>query len=85
MNHSHPTAVYTLEVLEEMTGVSQQTIVHYQEEGLIQSSFDDDTVRNLRRIEHLREHYAMNLGGVKLITTLMNEVEQLRNELRSRR
>ena len=42
---------YTLELLAEITGVSAQTIVQYQEHGLIRPEFDDESVRTLRRIE----------------------------------
>lgn len=76
---------YTLEILSETTGVSTQTIVTYQEHGIIRPQFDDDTVRALRRIEHLRETYEMNFSGLKRLTQLLDEVEQLRQELRSRR
>jgi DNA-binding transcriptional MerR regulator len=76
---------YTLEVLAEITGVSSQTILQYQEHGLIRPEFDDETIRALRRIEHLRETCEMNLAGLKLLTGLLNEVEQLREELRARR
>jgi len=76
---------YTLEVLAEITGVTTQTIVQYQEHGLIRPEFDDETIRALRRIEHLRESCEMNLAGLKLITGLLDEVEQLREELRARR
>lgn len=83
--HSSSPASYSLEVLAEMTGISRQSIVQYEEHGLIHPQFDDDTVRSLRRIEHLRESYGMNLGGVKLITALLEELEQLRADLRARR
>ncbi|MDP1589740.1 MAG: chaperone modulator CbpM [Prosthecobacter sp.] len=76
---------YTLQVLAEITGVSTQTIVQYQEHGLIRPEFDDETIRALRRIEHLRESCEMNLAGLKLLTSLLEEVEQLREELRARR
>lgn len=76
---------YTLEVLAEITGVTTQTIVQYQEHGLIRPEFDDETIRALRRIEHLRESCEMNLAGLKLLTGLLDEVEQLREELRARR
>ncbi len=82
---------YSLEILSEMSGVSTQTILQYQEQGLIQSGdggephFTDDTLRILRRIEHLREMCEPNLAGLKLLTRLLDEVESLRAELRSRR
>lgn len=76
---------YSLEVLAEITGISRQSIVQYHEHGLIPQSADDDTVRHLRRMEHLRESYAMNLGGAKLIDSLLDQLEELRAELRARR
>ena len=85
MNDSTQQDGYTLDILAGITGVSTQTIVQYQEHGLIRSQFDDETVRVLRRIEYLRETFEMNLGGLKLLTHLLDEVEQLRQERRARR
>lgn len=82
MNDATPQA-YSLEILAEITGVATQTIVQYQEHGLIRPQFDDETIRALRRIEHLRETCEMNLHGLKLLTQLLEEVEQLRAELRT--
>lgn len=82
MNDATPQA-YSLEILAQITGVATQTIVQYQEHGLIRPQFDDETIRALRRIEHLRETCEMNLHGLKLLTQLLEEVEQLRNELRT--
>lgn len=84
---------YTLEVLARMTGVSAETIIHYQEHGLLRcpsggespTPFDDETVRSLRRIEHLRTVCETNLAGLKLFTSLLEEVERLRAELHARR
>ncbi|MEZ5386597.1 MAG: chaperone modulator CbpM [Prosthecobacter sp.] len=76
---------YTLEVLAEITGISTQTIVEYEEHGIIRPDFDDETVRRLRRIEHMRESCEMNLNGLKLLSTLLEEVDALREELRTRR
>lgn len=76
---------YTLEVLAQMTGLSTQVLVSYQEHGIIQPQYDDDTVRRLRRIEHLRESCEMNLEGLRLMARLFDEVEHLREELRLRR
>jgi len=74
---------YTLEILAEITGVSARTILLYQEHGIIHSDFNDETVRALRRIVHLRDTCKMNLSGLKMLSSLLEEVEQLREELRS--
>ncbi len=73
---------YTLEVLAEITGIETTTLIQYQEHGIIRPAFDDETVRRLRRAEHLRESCEMNFDGLKLLTHLLEEVEQLREELR---
>lgn len=76
---------YSLEILTELTGVSEKTIIHYQEEGLISAgSYDDEVVHTLRRIEHLRGTCEPNLSGLKLILGLMEEVDRLKTALRSR-
>lgn len=86
--------VYTLEIVAQLSGVSTATISHYKEQGFIrplptasdeQSCFDDEALRTLRRIEHLRSTFGMNDDGLKLILSLMNEVDRLRAELRARR
>lgn len=84
MSNSTP-QTYSLEILAETTGVSTQMIVQYQEHGIIHPDFDDETIRTLRRIEALRETCEMNLSGLKMLTQLLDEVEQLRQELRTRR
>ena len=84
MSDSTP-QTYSLEILAETTGVSTQMIVQYQEHGIIHPDFDDETIRTLRRIEALRETCEMNLSGLKMFTQLLDEVEQLRQELRARR
>jgi hypothetical protein len=44
--------------------------------------FDDESLRSLRRIEHLRATCAVNDAGLKLILDLLREVERLRRERR---
>ncbi len=84
-------AGYTLEVFASIAGVSVQTILEYQEHGILRPRrdgdppFDDEALLTLRRIEHLRDACAINLAGLKLFTSLLEEVEQLRAELRARR
>lgn len=103
MNESHPPlpliepdldARYSLEMVAEITGIATQTILHYQEEGLLPSGptaardeeilFDDATLCALRRIDHLARHYEMSPPALKLLCGLLEEVESLRAALRSR-
>jgi MerR family transcriptional regulator/heat shock protein HspR len=77
-------AVYTLEVFARISGVDAQTILHYQQQGFLRplpesaNQFDDEALRTLRRIEHLRETCAVNEAGLRLILDLLDEVERLR-------
>lgn len=82
MNDPTPQALYSLDILAEITGVSTQTILEYQEHGLIRPELDEDSLRVLRRIEHLRESCQVNLAGLKVLTSLLEKVEQLNEELR---
>ena len=90
---SESDAAYTLDVVAIVSGVSSQTILHYHEQGLIRpvtedesggGRFDDETVHRLRRIEHLRSTYGMELSALKLTLSLMDEVERLQGNLRAR-
>jgi DNA-binding transcriptional MerR regulator len=87
-------SVYTIEVICEIAGVPRQTILSYQEHGLIAPvsaggpgarRFNAEALRALRRIEHLRARYEMNLHTLKFTLGLLNELERLRDDLRSRR
>lgn len=89
-----PETVYTLDVVCEIAGVPRRTVLHYKELGLIPAAagngpgsrqFDDETLRALRRIEHLQAHYEMNLRTLKFTLGLLGELERLRDNLGSRR
>lgn len=81
--NSDEQATYTLEVVAEITGVSSQAILLYQEKGLLRSpDYDDDAVHTLRRIDYLRTTCEANLTGLKLMLDLLEQVELLRSELR---
>ena len=89
-----PDAVYALEIIVELTGLPAATILQYKQHGLVAPvaargpgarQFDEEALRTLRRIEHLRARYEMNLRGLKLMLDLLEEVERLRAHLRSRR
>jgi DNA-binding transcriptional MerR regulator len=84
-------AVYTIEIAAQMAQVPRRLIVLYYKHGLVTPVtdpagagwyFDDEAVRIVRRIEHLRSTCGLNLAGIKLVMSLINEVERLRTELR---
>lgn len=86
-------AAYSIDVVARVSGVSAETILHFHQHGLIAPAvgeaargecFDDETVHRVRRIEYLRSCYGMQLAAIKLTLDLMDELEQLRAELRAR-
>ena len=76
---------YTLELIARISGVDADTILHYQELGLIRpvedsgEPYDDEALLALRRIEHLRETCGVNEAGLRIIFGLMADLEQLRS------
>lgn len=90
---ANPDAVYTLDVTSTLTGLTRHTILVYHRHGLVRPVgnpdeegwyFNDEAVRILRRIQHLRAHYGANVEGLRLILELMSEVERLKTDLRFR-
>ena len=93
-DHDSPETCYSLEVAAEITGLSTTSILHYQESGLVHCvrpsasdvpGFDDEALRTLRRIEHLTSACEMNVAGLRLLLALTEEVERLRDQIRTRR
>ena len=79
-------AVYSIEVVAELAGVDAGTVLRYQEQGFLRpagaAAFDAGSLRQLRRIEHLRATCGVNDAGLKLILSLLEEVESLREAQR---
>ncbi|MGZ5528018.1 MAG: MerR family transcriptional regulator [Limisphaerales bacterium] len=84
-------AVYSIETVAHLTHLPRHEIGVYCKEGLVSPAvdpecggyyFDDEAIRTLRQIEHLRTNYGVSLPGVTMILGLMNEVEHLRDEVR---
>lgn len=96
-NHDEPDdlnlpASYTLKTVLHLTGVQQETLVAYCEQGLLpvaaaeldSAEFDDHFIRLVRRIESLRAEHGINLAGIHLILELLNEIERMEHELKFR-
>jgi DNA-binding transcriptional MerR regulator len=82
--------VYAIGEVERLTRVPQRKILSYCKQGLVSPVeepqqggiyFDRDAIRALRRIEHLRTDFGLNLGGIKLIFDLTNQVERLQSSV----
>lgn len=82
---------YSLDVIAELAGVDTRTVLLYQKKGFLSpvsgdeermATFDTEALRQLRRIEHLRNTCVMNETGLRLMLDLLREVEYLRQERR---
>ncbi len=91
MNESEPNAIYTLETVERITHISKDRIVLYYRHGLVSPIqaggetdlvFDDEAIHKLRRIAFLLSEYGINQDGLRAFSSLLNEVERLREEVR---
>ncbi len=86
----HPGVFYSLEAAVHLTGVSRRNILVYCKSGLVRPaeeeygamSFDEQAIYAIRKIEYLRSALGINMAGIKLIFDLMNEMEQLKAEMR---
>lgn len=86
-------AVYSLDVVVRLTGLDAATILEYKEQGFIRTlpaaeeaeQFDEDALRTLRQLEYLRGTCGVNEAGLRLIVSLMDEVERLKSALRAGR
>lgn len=83
--------LYSIEVIAELAGVDTTTVLHYHEQGFLQPvrseastslQFDAGSLRQLRRMEHLRATCGVNEAGLRLILQLLREVERLQGERR---
>lgn len=87
-----PHHIHSLEVVIRMTGSSRRKIIFYCRKGVVapvadhnEWHFDEDSVMRLRHIEMLRQQHRMNWAAIHTIVGLLDEVENLRDELRFRR
>jgi DNA-binding transcriptional MerR regulator len=87
----NPSLLYSIEAAAHLAQVSRRRIALYCRHGLIAPVTDPDgggwyfdagELRTLRRIEHLRIVYGMNMTAIKMILGLTTEVERLREEVR---
>jgi chaperone modulatory protein CbpM len=79
----------TLEDLSRMCAVEERHIVEFVEEGVLTGvlvsthwHFTGAALRRARRALRLERDLELNLAGVALALDLMDEIEQLRREIR---
>ena len=83
-------AIYSIETVEQITHISRDRIILYYQHGLVapvqatakKILFDEDAIHRLRRIAFVLSEYGINHQGLKEFVSLMDEVEQLRAEVR---
>ena len=83
----------TLQDLSRMCAVDERHIVAYVEEGVLKTveidtrgwHFAGSALRRARLALRLERDLELNLAGLALALDLMEELEQLRRELRARR
>ena len=82
---------YTIETVERITRISRDRIMIYHRYGIISAvstappdepRFDDEAVHKLRRIAVLLAEYGVNEKGALALSSLLDEVERLREEVR---
>jgi DNA-binding transcriptional MerR regulator len=86
-----PEKVYSIEAVVHITQTPRHLIAVYCRHGLITPiappesegwQFDDEAIRELRRIECLRTEFGLPLPALRMMTELQREVERLRDEVR---
>jgi len=91
LGESGSNTVYTIETVEKITHISRDRIVLYYRYGLVspvktaeeeELTFDDEAIHKLRRIAFLLSEYGINQEGLRVFSSLMSEVEKLREEVR---
>ncbi len=82
---------YAIEAVAQITQTPRHLIAVYCRHGLISTVqhpeeggwvFDDEAIHKLRRIEFLRATYGLSLAAVRVISGLLRDVEELRQEVR---
>jgi hypothetical protein len=86
-----PNVFYSLDATAHLAGVPRRSILIYCRAGLVRPvvqppygvmEFTEETIYAVRKIEHLRAVYGLDLAWLKTMFTLLDEVERLRAELR---
>jgi DNA-binding transcriptional MerR regulator len=86
-----PNVLYSLDAAAHIAGVSRRSILVYCRAGLVRSvsqppygvmAFTEEAIHTVRRIEHVRAVHSPGLALLKAMFDLLDEVENLRAEVR---
>jgi DNA-binding transcriptional MerR regulator len=87
----HGPAIYSLATAAAETGVHPELLRHYCRIGLFgddlahpdaEPVFDDNTIYELRRLEHYRRYHGIERRTLRLLCGLWRDVDRLEAELR---
>lgn len=87
----HSPANYSLAVAASACGVHPDLVLHYCRIGLLgpalanppgEPVFSDDSLFELRRVEHYRRHHGIERRTLRLLCGLWHDVDRLEAELR---
>jgi DNA-binding transcriptional MerR regulator len=87
----HAPATYSLSIAANQCGVHPALVLHYCRIGLLgpalaqpegEPVFNDDTLFELRRVEHYRRHHGIERRTLRLLCGLWHDVDRLESELR---
>jgi DNA-binding transcriptional MerR regulator len=85
-----PNIRYSLDAAAHLAGVTRRSILLYCRAGFIQEvdpspdqviEFTEEAILTVRRVEHMRTVYGLDLSWIKILFDLLEEVEHLRAEL----
>ncbi|MBN2451567.1 MAG: MerR family transcriptional regulator [Lentisphaeria bacterium] len=86
-----PGVLYSLDAAARLAGVPRRSILIYCRAGLVRPvvqpphgvmEFTEEAIYTVRRIERLRTVHGLDLGWLKAMVDLLDEVERLRAEVR---
>ncbi len=89
-----PDVLYNLDMTARLLRMPRRSILAYCRWGVVHPEVDPDfgglyfsanAMRTLRQVEYLRAVHGLNQAGIRMTMHLLNEVEQLRQELRMAR
>jgi DNA-binding transcriptional MerR regulator len=87
----NPNVLYSLDAAAYLAGVPRRSILIYCRAGLVRPvvqppygvmEFTEEAIHAVRQIDHLRTAHGVDLGMLKTMFDLLDEVERLRAELR---
>lgn len=79
---------YVISIAAARVGLHPQTLRLYERVGLVKPArrgsnrlYSDEDIERLRQIQRLTQEMGVNLAGVEVILSLLDQINQLRAEL----